>query len=164
MAEVWKDITGYEGRYQVSDMGNVRNAHGHILSPNNNGNGYLVVHLYIKGRATRKAFTIHSLVLHAFVSPRPSEDTVTRHLNGNRGDNRLVNICYGTYEENHQDKIIHGTGGKGDLAPSKKIRGVDVLKIRELKGQFSQSQLGAMFGVHKSNISSIHRRKSWKHI
>jgi hypothetical protein len=50
---------------------------------------------------------IHDLVLETFVGPKPPGACV-RHLNGNSRDNRLENICYGTYSENMYDRVAHG--------------------------------------------------------
>ena len=51
-AEQWKDVVGFEGKYQVSDLGRVRNVRRHILKPQLVNSGYLVVHLY--GEAGRQ--------------------------------------------------------------------------------------------------------------
>jgi hypothetical protein len=51
---------------------------------------------------------VHSLVILAFVGPRPDGEQV-RHLNGNPADNRLTNLAYGTQSQNQQDSLRHGT-------------------------------------------------------
>ncbi len=76
------------------------------LKGNKNSNGYLHVCL----RCNNKSYTrkIHRLVLETYIGPCP-ENMQCRHLNGNRLDNRLENLCWGTSSENHQDAIRHGT-------------------------------------------------------
>ncbi len=67
--------------------------------------GYPVVNLY-NGRKYQM-FTVHRLVLLAFVGTRPNGMAV-RHLNGIKTDNRLSNLVYGTYSENNHDIVRHG--------------------------------------------------------
>jgi len=102
MNEVWKDVTGYEGLYKVSDFGRVfsvrRNS---ILSP---GIGrYLIVVLCKNG--TKREIAVHRLVAEAFCKKR-SDATEVNHINENRYDNRAVNLEWCTRLEN----IRHGTG------------------------------------------------------
>lgn len=121
-AEKWRPVAGFEGRYEVSDQGRVRsmdrivtNKHGHqwrvrerILKASGKGPmRYDGVHL---GDGTGRIVQhyIHRLVLEAFVGPRP-DGLVSRHLNGDHHDNRLVNLTYGTQQENIADKYLHGT-------------------------------------------------------
>ena len=118
-AERWLPIPGYEGRYDVSDLGHVRS-----WLPNNgtptpralttelNNHGYLRAVLYKDRRKIGKR--VHQLVMLAFVGPRP-DGLETRHLDGNRLNNALTNLAYGTSSENGFDTVRHGTfnNGKG---------------------------------------------------
>jgi len=104
--ERWLPVPGYEGRYEVSDLGRVRGQRGH-RKPWIAGKGYLYLSLH-RGRGTRKNFTIHQLVLLAFVGPRRL-DQECRHLDGNKLNNRLANLAWGTASENELDKVRHGT-------------------------------------------------------
>lgn len=113
-AEAWKPVVGYEGDYEISDLGRVRShkmwrgqAGSRLLSPLFGNKGYLTVALSGAGGRNRKP-TIHSLVMAAFVGPRPDDQEV-RHLNGQAHDNRLVNLAYGTHAENYGDMFRHGT-------------------------------------------------------
>ncbi len=112
VTEVWKDIPGYEERYQVSDLGRVRSvdrwvrlvtiqagetrrwARGKILRPGPAKSGHLSVAL---GKGNSKG--VHTLVLLAFVGPCP-EGQESLHLNHTPPDNRLDNLRYGTRSEN----------------------------------------------------------------
>lgn len=120
MTERWLPVPGYEGLYEVSDMGQVRSLgrtatlvdgrtrkkFGHILKPTKRR--YWCVCL--SAVRPRKFATVHSLVLAAFVGPRP-EGQVGRHLDDNRDDNRLVNLAYGTQSDNMLDSVRNGTHG-----------------------------------------------------
>lgn len=112
--ERWLPIPGYLG-YDVSDQGRVRSWRKigrpfpayrltdapRMLHPRPSKRGYLVVS---GGRGT---VVVHKLVMLAFVGPRP-DGMETRHLNGDRLDNRLSNLAYGTSSENTQDTLRHG--------------------------------------------------------
>lgn len=124
--ERWLPVVGFEGHYEVSDLGQVRalerrSLHVSPRFPNGRwhtlrgglrkltvlGPGYLYVHLR-KPEGGQSVRVVHSLVLEAFVGPRP-EGMVTRHINGNRVDPRLANLVYGTPSENMYDRRAHGT-------------------------------------------------------
>lgn len=115
----WLPVVGYEGLYEVSDVGEVwslprfdnchtylRRRSGRYLAQTVNSRGYLTVGLSRDGRASTRG--VHNLVLEAFVGARP-QDAQTRHLNGQQLDNRLTNLAWGTGVENAADKLRHGT-------------------------------------------------------
>lgn len=115
MNEVWKDIDGYVGYYQVSNMGNVRSVDRYVSQVNNNGDtytrimkgrllkprtqngGYLIVWLCKHG--VSKAVTVHRLVASAFI-PNTSGYKDINHINGIKIDNRIENIEWCTRSEN----------------------------------------------------------------
>jgi len=110
-AERWLPIPGYEGHYDVSDLGRVRSWFGlapgtHILKAWAKGTEHPRVALWLDGQ--RFDHRVHSLVMLAFVGPRPAE-LETRHLDSNHLNNRLDNLAYGTHSENEQDKVRNGT-------------------------------------------------------
>lgn len=119
MSEEWRPIPGFPG-YEVSDLGRVRSLDrdgldgrrlkGRVLRPGVSRR-YRVVSLRRAGRTVTNG--IHELVLLAFVGPRP-EGAVTRHLNGDGADNRLVNLAYGTQSENLFDRREHGTSDRAN--------------------------------------------------
>lgn len=104
-AEIWKDVVDEEGRYLVSNQGQVKSLKfgGHdgggerIMAPISNGWGYTMVKL-----SDRKLRLIHRLVAEAFLGPIP-DGMVVNHKNGIRDDNRLENLEYISQREN----IIH---------------------------------------------------------
>lgn len=100
--EEWKDIEGYEGYYQVSNLGRVKSlerkvSNGHalidkpetILLPNTLAKGYFQVTLY-NGK-TRKCFQVHRLVASAFIKNECNYPQVN-HINGNKQDNMVENL------------------------------------------------------------------------
>lgn len=111
--ECWLPIPWSQGRYEVSDLGRVRStplvrhSTGLPLKAKEDPGGYPCLEIRPRPREVHHV-RVHRLVLEAFVGPRP-EGHVARHLNGNPGDNRLANLCWGTELENADDKRRHGT-------------------------------------------------------
>ena len=105
---MWKSIDDYDGKYEVSDDGMVRNAKTkHVLKPYLNYNGYLRVFPYFDGKC--KTTFIHRLVAKAFVdNPDPERKIYVNHINENKQDNRADNLEWVTPSEN----IIYGNGHK----------------------------------------------------
>jgi hypothetical protein len=100
--EEWRPIVGYEGLYEVSDLGRVKGLkRGKILKPSPDKDGYLTLILCNKGE---KMCRVHRLVLQSF---QPTEeDLVCDHINHIKNDNRLINLRWATISQNtrHQPK------------------------------------------------------------
>lgn len=96
--EIWKPIAGYEGKYEVSNMGRVRNLNyqrsGKVHLMAFSGLRYCQVNLSKDGKT--KSFYVHRLVGAAFLPPPQSDETQINHKNGEKRDNRVVNIEYAT--------------------------------------------------------------------
>lgn len=116
--EVWKSIPGYKGRYEASNLGRIksldrtltdgRSWKGRILKKTIQHNGYEVVTL---GMEPNKR--VHILVTVTFFGLRPYGSDI-RHLDGNKQNNKLTNLCYGTRAENEHDKINHGRSNRAE--------------------------------------------------
>lgn len=112
--EQWRPVVGYEGSYEVSDLGRVRSLdrttrdgkrlRGCVLKPFVMPSGHLRVGLSRGEGRTKK---VHRLVLEAFIGPCPPEMEAL-HRNGVPGDCRLVNLRWGTKSEDARDQIAHG--------------------------------------------------------
>lgn len=123
--EEWKDITDYEGKYQVSNLGRVRSLkhkHGNysqpkILNDYKNNRDYHFVQLCKKGKA--KGFLIHRLVGIAFIENPENKKTID-HIDKNKSNNQLSNLRWATNDEQIENKefpltinaVIGGTGEK----------------------------------------------------
>lgn len=104
MREIWRDIPDYEGKYQVSNMGNVRNIiRGKNLKGRLDMYGYYRVILYKKG-IRYKSFQIHRLVAMSFIE-NPNGKPQVDHINTIRTDNRVENLRWVTYRENNLNPI-----------------------------------------------------------
>lgn len=168
--EIWKDIPGYEGEYQVSDKGHIKSLgrrvklregttrfhKGRILKLILRHNGYYRVNL----RGTTQKL-VHRLVLEAFVGLCP-KGMECRHLNGIKTDNKLANLAWGTRNENMQDRIKNGNINRGEQRWSSKLTESDVFEIREkLSMGVSHSIIAKQYGVSRSQIGNIANKKKW---
>lgn len=165
-SEKWLPVVGYEGRYEVSDMGNVRTLLGRsgpkTLKTFTDRKGYRRLRLcrIHGGIYTQKGFMVHILVLTAFVGIRPDARQAA-HNNGVPGDNRLENLRWATQKENEADKIKHGTSPHGERNGNA-IASWDIVKIiRELSGIVKGRNLSRLFGLSESAISLIRAGKTW---
>ena len=105
--ERWLPVVGYEGRYEVSDLGRVRSllrAAPKVLKTRISPNGYEVLNLGLGNRQY-----VHRLVASAFL-PGSEGDTVN-HINGTKSDNRAMNLEWHTYAENteHAYRVLGRT-------------------------------------------------------
>ena len=106
MKEIWKDIKGYEGLYQVSNLGRVKSLERYdsynrkvdekILKTKENL-GYIYVNLHKNG--IQKGYKVHRLVAEAFI-PNPNNKPCVDHINTIKDDNRADNLRWVTYKEN----------------------------------------------------------------
>ena len=98
MQEIWKDIVGYEGLYQVSNIGRVKSIkRDKILKEQLNERGYLRVSLSKNGK--HKTWRVHRLVMITFIGYVEGKDQVN-HIDGDKTNNRLDNLEYVTPKEN----------------------------------------------------------------
>lgn len=100
--EQWKDIEGYEERYQISSHGRVwMKEHDRCKKPGGNGKGYVIFTLADGGRCNQTGFTAHRLVMQHFGPEPPTEDhTHINHIDGDPTNNRLSNLQWVTPAEN----------------------------------------------------------------
>jgi hypothetical protein len=158
-----KDVIGYEGLYSIDKIGNVyskrswRGVKNRKLTPSKNEYGYLRV--FLTKDKTTKGITIHKLMAITFLGER-LENLQVRHLDGNKENNSLCNLKYGTALENANDRKLHLKTAYGEKIGSSKLSKKDVLDIRN--SAFSQKELAKMYNVSIANISMIINFKSRK--
>lgn len=192
--ETWKDIKGCEGRYQVSNLGNVRSldryinqtsANGIIYSrfmkgkllssERNNGNGYLCVQLP-DGVYTEKEENhyIHQLVAETFI-PNPENKPTVNHKDANKDNNNVDNLEWATQSE----QMIHAYSMNlidvtkintnpicGEKHYNSKLSESQVREIYSLANSegYTEQQIAEMYGVTRKNVDCIKHKKTWKHI
>lgn len=163
--ENWKQIKNYEGRYMISDLGNVMSsskphrATAKTLSPVNQS-GYCAVDLG-NGR-TIKRHLVHRLVASAFIE-NPENKPQVNHINGKKNDNRLENLEWCTRSENQLHSIRIGLRTtKGVKNSQCKITQENVMSI--FADQRKYKEICVDYGVSIPTISDIKRGYSWSHI
>jgi hypothetical protein len=177
MQEIWKDIEGYEGLYQISNYGRVKTLSritnfGNrikiipeiIKKLSNDKDGYLITTLSKQSR--KKNIKIHRIVADTFIDNPLNKPTVN-HKNGIKTDNYVSNLEWATYLENNLHGYNHNLiSHKGINNSSSKLNESEVMEIRELyrNKKLKHRELSAMFNVSTANITNILNRKIWKHI
>lgn len=150
MEEIWKDIDGYVGKYQVSNLGNVRRAGKRILKPQKRGQGYLSVWLY-DGHNNAKQLSVHRLVANAFI-PNPEGLAEVNHLDECKQNNRAENLAWCSHMENcvYGDRPrrigMSNTNGKKSRAIAQYTLGGELVCV------YPSLQEAGRHGFHASNI------------
>ena len=132
MKEEWKDIRGYEGRYQISNLGNVKSLNyantgrQKLLHPSSHHLGYLIVRLVRPENIRPENKMVHTLVASAFI-PNSSNKPCVNHIDGNKQNNVVTNLEWVTHKENMEHAITTGLRNPhfnnkplGDNNPSRK--------------------------------------------
>lgn len=169
MKEIWKDIGGYEGYYQVSDLGRVRSLDRVINIRGNPSNilgrnlllflrkdGYFQIRLSLNG--VSKPYKVHRLVASEFCA-NPLRLNVVNHIDGNKSNNKPCNLEWCTPSHNLKHAIDIGLNRreKNVLHESK------VLKIRELYLEgMAQHEISKLMDVPRPSVHNIVKQKTWK--
>ena len=172
-AENWRPAIGFEGLYEVSDLGRVRSiarsvpridgrfyrVKSRVLKPARRVAGYL--HVVIRKDNKPYTRTVHRLVMEAFVGPRPYGMECC-HCNGIPHDNRLENLRWDTPLSNGVDRKFHGTANQGFRNPNAFLTAEQIELIRSATG--SDRQVGKRFGVAPETARRIRKRLRWAHV
>lgn len=169
--EVWKDIIGYEGVYQVSSHGRIRSLDryvghrffpGKIFSPNPNRYGYVRVQLTNNGET--KSFAVHRLVAAAFLD-NPNGFPQINHKDENKSNNHVDNLewCTAEYNINYghrTEKMSHSNHFNAKLTQED----VDKIRMEYKKGVRGHGIycLAKKYGLGTTQISRIVHYESWK--
>lgn len=156
--EKWKNIVGYEGLYQISNLGNIKSLNykntdeEKILKTKKNRGGYLLVGLYKNGK--QKYYTVHRLVAEAFI-PNPNNLPQVNHKDEDKTNNRVENLewCSPQYNINY--------GNRNEKMA--KSRSIPILQFN-LDGEFikkweSGTQVQKDLGFDNSSITKCCKGK-----
>ena len=169
MTEIWR--SAIPGRYEVSDLGRVRSVernvvggrHTHrrvpsrILTPDWSGR-YARVTVSVDGEHLK--LTVHLAVLEAFRGKRP-KGAQARHLDGDRKNNRLVNLAWGTPKQNAADKRAHGTQPFGEAVGRGVLNEKKVARIIQLSGRRSLREIAYTVGCGVSTAHHVISGRTW---
>lgn len=174
MKEIWKQVVGYEGRYEISNLGRVkslpnarRKSELMLKSSTHVRSGHMIVNL-TSAKATggwaQVCHYVHSLVLTAFNGECPLGYEAC-HNDGNPANNMLNNLRWDTRANNQADRTAHGTSNRGrrngqavlDEAAAREVK-------RRLAAKESQTSIAKAMGVSRSAVSAISTGRTWKHL
>ena len=170
--EEWRAVVGYEGWYEVSDLGRVRRVRagpgtrvGKILapSPERKRGGYLDVTLSVNARHFRRK--LHQLVAEAFIGAKPSPAHQVNHKDRCVTSNRATNLEWATGEQN-----VHHAARLGAYRAISKLTPPDVHAIRAARGSEKKGrgkragELAKRYEVHPDAIWRVWANRSWKHL
>jgi hypothetical protein len=177
MDEIWKPVSGFEGVYEVSDLGRVRSLErtcagrrkhvpACILKNIKHKRGYPVVRLHHpSGWTVQKK--VHLLVAAAFL-PNPNNLPEVDHVEGNKNDCRACKLEWVTTAENQRRAIALGLKKpvRGEASGGAKLTDEKVREIRLLAKttKTSHRKIGEMFGVKLLTIFNVVHRKTWAHV
>ncbi len=176
--EIWENIRGYVGAYQISNLGSVRSIDrcvkysngykrkhkGKTKIPYKNKHGYYFLHLCKKN--ILKNYTIHRLVAIAFL-PNPHNYPCINHINGVKADNRIENLEWCTIKMNNRHAVKLGltrkAGFKGESNPNSKLTYHDVVAIKKrLQGGEGCQSISNDYPVVRTTIWDIKNKRIWR--
>ena len=158
MIEEWRPVVGYEGLYEVSNLGRVQRLdgfdtlghplRGRILAPVQHRNGYLFVSL---SKGTTKIYAIHRLVAETFLGKSEGK-TEVNHINEIKTDNRAENLEWVTKSENHRSGTMPQRKRYGNLTQMRAVLQIDD-SGKIIREYLSVGEAERQLGIHHSAIS-----------
>lgn len=181
--EIWKDILGGLGYYQISNFGNIRSIDRIIMDSRgkklrlkgrnmkwNKGapanDGYITLTLFRRSSIPQKSIKCHIEVAKAFLENTQNKREVN-HKDGNKSNNHVSNLEWSTRKENMKHAVDTGLiDTRGEKCGMAKLKDIEVISIRKRfsDGGVSKSELGRRYGVTPKAIEHIINRETWKHI
>jgi hypothetical protein len=166
MDEIWKDIVGFEGRYQVSNIGNIRGLSRPLIYKDGrkgtlpgkpikgviSSTGYICVTLDSKSRRL-----VHRLVAEAFL-PQQKYRVIVNHIDGNKANNCLNNLEWATYAENNHHARAKGLNrqhGENCNLAKYTDQFINAVKAVHSKYHARYDDLGKIFGIHPRHAYQI---------
>ena len=177
MKEEWKPVKGFEGLYEVSNLGQVRSLdrlrknvkgmakiNGRIITGNHGGKHYYQVALRKDGK--KKYMSVHRLVAEAFI-PNPDGKSQVNHIDGNKQNNVVSNLEWVTPSENILHSFETGLNTHiGEKNIQAKLTREQVAEIKKLyvKGgkEYGVRPLARKYGVSAPAIRAIVKGLTWR--
>lgn len=165
-AEHWRPVVGFEGVYEVSDLGAIRrNGQDRKLKFEPYSGGYYCMPFRRNGKRFRQS--VHSVVARAFIGERP-RGALINHKTGIKTDNRASELEYVTNAENSRHAWKNGlvNPARGEKSGSSKLKESEVIEIRAIykTGRCSITAIANSYMVGHSSIRAILERRTWTHV
>lgn len=175
--EEWRPVFGYEDRYMVSNLGNIKRLEhagpnssfvkSRVLKPQPRPNGYMVVMLFGASANVGTWRKIHIIVARAFLGERPHKFDIN-HKDGNKANNQLSNLEYCTRSANMLHAYALGlVGDRAGAANGRaKLSEEDVREVWRIYHEegMTQLDLADLFCVSPTVIGDILHVRTWRHL
>ena len=159
MEEIWKDIIGFEGLYQISNLGRVKSLYKNIIrKPQKAPSGYFFLTLHKNGKIYN--LNVHRTVAIHFIGYR--EGLEVNHIDGNKGNNRVDNLEWVTRSENQIHAIKMGLRKIGDYTHKYSMKPVLCYRVKDnsFVGEFDCTKRAAeKLNLDPSTITKILKGK-----
>lgn len=160
--EIWKRIENYEGLYEVSNTGKVRDFKGNIKPMYKNNKGYYCLSLYYKGKTYHP--TIHRLVAKAFIQ-NPYNYNQVNHIDCNKDNNNINNLEWCNQRYNYNEGMKTFQYSKNENHYFAKLRNSDIPIIYELyKLGFTRVTVSRIFSINPSSLEAIEKGISYREL
>ena len=175
MQEIWEDVEGYEGYYQISNFGRIKSVDrkikkrnravvffkGKIIKQTISKFGYYRCTLHLIG--TRKTFLTSRIVGITFI-PNPNNLPQINHKDGIKKNNYVNNLEWATCSENHKHAFRLGLNSAvGEKNSQSKLNEFQVRVIKKIN-DLSYAEIGKIFCISGAAICLIKKRITWKHL
>ena len=174
--EEWKPVPDFHG-YEVSNLGEVRSYRTTSPAGKQRTTPILrktvltkdkkYLQISIANHAGAVTYSVHTLVLLAFVGPKPTNQHECCHKDGDGTNNQLANLRWGLPISNAADRILHGTQIRGETCNLSVLTETQVKEIKQALPVWKRGfgkQFAQKFGVCESVISAIKHGHTWVHI
>lgn len=162
---IWIDISGYEGLYQVSNSGLIKNKNtGKIKKYHYNRDGYLYVSLSKSGKS--KTLKVHRIVCESFNIKESEEKNHVDHIDGDKSNNSSLNLRWCSHAENIKFAWDNGLyKNKGQNHGMSKISEKQAIYIKgELKSKRTAKSIAKELSIGIDTVFSIKQGRTWVHI
>ncbi len=172
--EIWKDIKGFENKYQISSLGNVKSIDRYdslgrfkpsklrTISIEKDGYSYITL---VGNKSKSKSFFIHRLVAQAFLPLPKTKDLQINHIDGNKNNNSIDNLEWVTAQENVIHALKTGLRCSGEDHYWAKLTNAQVLEIPNLLNLgYTQKKISKLYNVSYSTIKNICQKRKWNFI
>ena len=166
--EIWRDIEGFEGHYQISNYGRVKsfkNGEVIIRKPHVDKDGYLQICFCDK--SNHKWFKVHRLVAIAFI-PNPENKETINHIDGCKMNNFVENLEWATRTENNQHAVRIGLMKSGSAHRDAQLTDEQVRCCRQVHisgdKEFGTNALARKFNVSRSAMYLLLNYKTYKNV